>query len=247
MAIVTQSTGAQSSAAINGQSLQFFASQIAQHMPGCPDPMINTALQNTLRDFYYRSGGWSDYVGPYYISANQPVIELNPVDQYSQVHLVLGVFLYPDTTGVFNPKWLRPWGARRYSSDVGPPNFFSNDTVDRIRVFPTPDLNYGDILYVHAIMMPVINTARLPNIAVTHHFDAILYGTLLRLGIMPNKPWSIKDQAILREYRMNFNRGIVLARDLVRRGYGPADATGRFPNFAGSYSQSPNTAGGATF
>lgn len=246
MAIVTQANS-QSSAAINGQSVDFIAQQVAMMTPGAPDSLIAAQLQNTIRDFYYRSAGWVEYIGPYYIAANQPVIDLNPVDQYAQCHFVLEAFLYPDTTGVYTPKWLRPTPRQRFSTDTGPPTFFSMDRVDRIRLFPTPDLNYGPILGFRMQLMPVLNAARLPSIAVTHHFDALLYGTMLRLARMPNKPWTVKDEGTLREWKMTYSRGIVLAKDNALRGNSPADWAGRFPNYAGSYSQSPNTAGGSTF
>jgi hypothetical protein len=247
MAVVTQSTGGQSSAVVNGQSIDFIVQQVIQILPGCPDTFANNILQQTIREFYYRSAGWRENIGPYPINQGLDVIELNPVDQYAQCHLVLGAFLYPDTTGVLNPKSLVPMGARRYGQQPGPPTFFSMDSPTRLRLDPVPDQNYGQLLYVRMILMPVINAARLPNISITHHFDGLLYGTLYRLGMMPNKPWSVKDQNLLKEWRKLNMQGIALARDMAERGYAPVDAAMRFPNFAGSYSQNPNTAGGTTF
>jgi hypothetical protein len=221
-------------------TLQIFTAQLSQYMTGCPDGMAQSAIWNTIVDFYYRSGGWVQDIGPYAIAANTPVIDLNPVELADGVsisnagcHLVLGAYLYPDTTGVSTPKWLIPLPARRVSPDTGPPTMYSQSAPDTLLLYPNPDQTYGSLLYARAILMPLLASGNLPAIAVTHHFDALLHGALVRLGMMPNKPWTVKDRDTLRDWSQIYKRGIVLARDMARRGYSAADATGPFPNFAG--------------
>src|SRR5271166_4757430 len=105
MAVVTQTSGGQSSAAINGQSLDYISQQVLQQCPGCPDALAQSVLQNVIREFYYKSTSWRETIGPYSINrgtANNQAsatIYLNPIDQYSQCHLVLDAFVYPDTSG----------------------------------------------------------------------------------------------------------------------------------------------------
>lgn len=232
MAVVTQSPGGQSSAVINGQSIAYIAQQVLQIMPGAPDGLVNTVLQQVLRDFYYRSAGWVEIIGPYNIVGGRMLVPLNPVDQYAQCHLVKQAFLYPDTTGVNRPKYLFPLTQRRYGHTPAPPAWYSMDKPDLLRLDPVPDQNYGPLLYVKMVLMPVINAGRLPNISVTHHFDGLLMGTLYRLGIMPNKPWTVKEQVTLNEWKRTYGRYILLARDMAERQYGPADAGFLFPRFA---------------
>jgi hypothetical protein len=243
MAIVTQSYS-QSSAAINGSSLEYFSQQIIANAPAAPDSLVQMTLQNTIRDFYYHSAAYRAIVGPYLIVKGQPQIQLNPIDQYSQVHLVRKLFMYPDTTGANVPHVLVPTTFKRFGPDVGPPRQYYMEGPDVLDLYPVPDLNYGAILYAYVILMPVINVGRLPNICVTHHFDGLFYGTLWRLGTMAGKPWTIKDKELLNEYMRIYKKERWMARDIAQRQWSEADSVHGFPNFAGRLSQSPLTAAG---
>jgi hypothetical protein len=251
MPVVIQTNQGQSSAAINGQSLDYIAQQVLQQCPGCPDTLAQSVLQNTIREFYFKSTGWRETIGPYNISQatvnNQPssTIYLNPIDQYSQCHLVLGAFIYPDTNGSNFPRWLAACGRPRFGNDVGPPLQYYMDGPDKMILYPFSDQNYGALLYIYMSLLPVLNVGTLPNIAISHHFDGLLYGTLWRLCTMPGKPWTIKDREVTNEFRRRFRQEVMVARDFAARGYGPADAMVRFPNFAGRYSQNPVSAGGS--
>lgn len=249
MAIVTQTQGGQSSAAINGQSLEYIVQQVLQQCPGCPDSLAQSVLQNVIREFYLKTTGWREVIGPYTITpgVGGQRISLNPVDQYSECKLVLNVFVYPDTSGGNSPRPLGPATRPIYGNQVGAPLVYSMDGPDTLVLYPVPDQLYGNILYVYMSLVPVLNAGRLPNIAITHHFDGLFYGTLHRLCSMPNKPWTVKDREQLNEWKRTAAQNRLLARDIAERGFSPADAPIRFPNFAGRASQNPNSAGGRTF
>lgn len=247
MAIVTQTQGGQSSAAINGQSLDYIAQQVLQQCPGCPDSLALSVLQNVIREFYFKSTGWREIIGPYTLMPGTTPISLNPVDQYSQCNLVLDAFVYPDTSGGLTQRFLQPEARRRFSNTPGPPLRYYMDGPDTMILDPVPDILYGNILYVYMSLMPVLNTAQLPNIAITHHFDGLFYGTLWRLCSMPGKPWSVKDTTMLNEWRRINRQMIMLARDIANRAWSKSDGQQWFPNFAGRASQNPNAAGGRSF
>ncbi|MGA3250360.1 MAG: hypothetical protein ABSD12_19765 [Paraburkholderia sp.] len=239
MAIVTQ-TGGQSSVVVNGQSLEFIVQQVLQMMAGCPDALANNILQNVLRDFYSKSTGWREVLGPYYIASGVATIAYNPVDQYSQVDRVLAAFLYPDTTGAYTPRGLHIRAREKFSNIPNAPSGYYVDYPNgNIILDPTPDQNYGAILQIYASLTPVINAGQLPAIAINKHFDGLFYGTLARLGEMPNKPWSVKNMQMLNEWKRTYARERNLARDFAERGYGSADMMRPYPNFAGRMSQQP--------
>lgn len=247
MAIVTQTQGGQSSAAVNGQSLAYITQQVLQQCPGCPDSLASSVLQNVIREFYYKSASWREVIGPYTIMPGVQDINLNPVDQYSQCHLVLDVFVYPDTSGGNSPRHLNPAARKIFGNDTGAPLTYSVQGADTLRLYPIPDHAYGNILYVLMSLMPVLNVGRLPNISITHHFDGLFYGTLYRLCSMPGKPWTVKDSTLLNEWKRTATQSRSMARDIAERGFSPADGKIWFPNFAGRGSQNPNSAGGRTF
>jgi hypothetical protein len=250
MPVVTQTTGGQSASAVNGQSLDYISQQVLQQCPGCPDSLAQSVLQNVMREFYFKSTGWREIEGPYPIvkgtvnNLASATIYLNPVDQYSQCHLVLDVFVYPDTSGGNLPRRLAPAQRQRFGVDVGPPTQYYMDGPDKLILYPYPDQNYGSILYVYMSLLPVLNIGTLPNISISHHFDGLFYGTLWRLCTMPGKPWTIKDTSVTNEFRRRFRQEVLVARDIADRQWGPGDAGFRFPNFAGRASQHPNAAGG---
>lgn len=249
MPIVTQTQGGQSSAAVNGQSLDYIAQQVIQQCGGAPDTLVQSVLQNTIREFYFKSTAWREVIGPYSIGAGVGggTIYLNPVDQYSQCHLVLDVFVYPDTTGAQTQRYLLPEARQQFGATPAPPLWYFMDGPDKLILDPLPDISYGPILYVYMSLMPVLNTGQLPNIAITHHFDGLFYGTLWRLCSMPNKPWTVKDSTLLNEWRRRFRQEIMVARDIANRAWSRIDGAVRFPNFAGRGSQNPNAAGGQSF
>jgi hypothetical protein len=253
MAIVTQTQGGQSSAVINGQSLDYISQQVLQQCSGCPDSLAQSVLQNVIRDFYYKSTGWQEIIGPYTILQGVVDQYLNPVDQYSQCHLVLDAFVFPDFTGGQQMRWLTPLARKPFGpgspgqSSPNAPYWYWMDGPDHMVLYPTPDKPYGNILYMRMALMPVLNTGRLPNRAITHHFDGLFYGTLYRLCSMPNKPWTVKDMSMLSEWRRIYRQSILLARDIANRSFSSADAPTAYPNFAGRYSQSPQAASGSTF
>lgn len=242
MPVVTQTSQGQSSAAVNGQSLEYISQQVLQQCPGCPDALAQSVLQNVIREFYYKSTGWREVIGPYNITNGVNVINLNPVDQYSQCHFVLDAFVYPDTDGSNTPRFLRPASRQIFGSDVSAPLWYYMDGPDRMILYPVPDQSYGSLLYVYMSLLPVVNVGQLPNISISHHFDGLFYGTLKRLGEMPNKPWSIKNQQTLNEWGRINRQQIMLARDIANRSFSRVDSPIWFPNFAGRASQNPSSA-----
>ena len=123
MAIIIPSSG-QSSSAVSGQSTQFLRYNVLQQCAGAPDTLVDTVLQNVLRDFYFMSTGWREVLGPYFIPALQDSIALNPVDQYSSVLVALEAWLYPSMVGGNSRKNLRPLSRRAIGNQTGQPDTF---------------------------------------------------------------------------------------------------------------------------
>lgn len=236
MAVVTQSAASQSSAALNGQSTSYLAGLVSQQCAGAPDALVNTQLQLTLREFYTNSTAWRRVLGPYAVNANVNTIQLNPVDQYSAIMLVLDGWFFPIPGGSTNAKQRIQWAQRQIiGTDVGPPVYGWMQDLDHIVLYPVPNTSYGNSLYIYAAMRPVINSTQLPTMATEDHLDALVYGTLARLLRIPKRPWS--NMQLSQEYTRMFKREISVWRDIANRGYGPADTSISFPQFAGRGSQ----------
>jgi hypothetical protein len=230
MAIVTLDSG-QSSVALGGQVVAYVQQMVTQQLPGCPDNMVLSQLGLVLRDFYTKSTGWRDYITGYAVLANEAIVNLNPVDQNRRLQFVLGAFLFP-WQGTNEPLPLAPLQKDIFGgSPQDTPYAFYMVKADVLKLYPTPNLYFGNILCVYAVIVPTTTQAILPDIAYTMHLDGLLYGTLARLLVMGKKPWS--DRALGMDYERKYRREILIARDFANRGQGPADAWTKFPPFAG--------------
>lgn len=235
MAIVTQSAQSQSSSALNGQSTTYIKGLVLMQLAGAPDTLVDAMLQQVLREFYTRSNGWRDIVGPYQISKGVDTVQFNPVDQYSSLLNVFGAYLFPTPTAANQRTWLYLNTDNTVGTDVNQPNSLWMRTPDTGVLYPLPDRTYGSVLYLIASLKPVINTTQLPAISTEQHLDGLVSGCLARLYAMPKRPWTDKDAATRHE--RTFRREILLAKDQANRAYSSVDARRVFPPFAGRGSQ----------
>lgn len=237
MAIVIQD-GGQSSSATNAQSTTYITQKILQGMPGAPDTLVQSVLQDVIREWYTKTASYRDVIGPYAmpqgIGGQNYVVPLNPVDQYRQIQHVLQAWIYPSSPGGGNTRqFLRPSTRLIVGSDTAQPStFFMQDPYTMI-LYPPPNQNYGRVLYVYAILLPVVNTPQLPNLAITHHLDGLMWGTQARLYRMKGKPWA--DKTLAEEYQRMYRQEMLRIRDEANRAYAGVDTPIFFPPFAGSF------------
>lgn len=229
MAIVTLD-GGQSSSAVNGQSTTYIVDKILTKQPGIPDSLVNSELQDTIRHFYTMSTAWRGVCGPYVVGQGITQVNLNPVDQYTQIQFVLNAWFYPSINGAQFPQPLTLSPRLIVGPDVAPPSTVFMIKPDVAVFYPVPNVTYGPIFYVYAALLPVVNTPQLPNISINHHLDALQWGTLARLYRMKGKPWS--DPARSLEYQQMYRQELRLHRDQANRAYSGAQGPSPFPAFA---------------
>jgi len=186
-------------------------------------------LQLVLREFYTKSTAWRDVVGPYPVTTD-PYVGLNPVDQNRYLQFVLEAYLFPYEQSN-SPQELIPLTRKPVGGTPQPPSRYYMERPDLMLLNPTPDKNYGTILFAYGALIPTTTAAILPDYAYTQHVDALMFGTLARLYGMPKKSWSSKEQQM--ENTRKFRMEILMARDIANRGYGPGNTSMRFPVFAG--------------
>lgn len=229
MAIVTLDGGS-SSQALGGQVIEYVTNLVLMQCPGAPDQLVKTQLGLVLREFYEKSTAYRKNVGPYLVQQGRPVVQLNPINQDERVQFVLNAFLFP-YQGANEPQPLAPLTRRPIGGSPQPPSTYYMETMDQMLLYPTPDQSYGKILWVYASVVPLSTAVILPDMAYTHHLDALQWGTLARLLTMAKKPWTDKQQAMM--YDKKYRQEILTWRDVANRGYGPADTMVQFPRFAG--------------
>jgi hypothetical protein len=226
--------GGQSSSAIGGQTIDYIVTLILQEMNGVPDGLARSKLQLVMREFYTRSTGWRETVGPYVVAANIDEFDLNPVDQNSSVQFVHAAWLLGITApGQRAPRQV----SQRLSQDTqtGTPRVFFTMSPSKLQLAPIPDRTYGRVFYAYCTLIPTAGATVLPDISFTHHLDALMSGTMARLYSMPKKPWSDKELASYHDRK--YRQEITIWRDFALRAQGPGDMPFRFPSFANSPGQ----------
>lgn len=229
MAIIVQD-GGQSSSPIGGQNSTYIVDKILTRMPAAPDALVNSELQDTIRNFYTMSTGWRDVIGPYFIQQGVDTVFLNPVDAYTQIQFVLQAWTFPSLNGAQFPGRINLSPRKRIGPDIGPPQWMWMQKPDTGVLFPVPDKTYGQVLFVYAALLPTLNSTRLPDIATTQHLDALMWGTMARLYRMKGKPWS--DRKLADDYQRDYRREILIARDQANRAYSNTQTPTQFPPFA---------------
>lgn len=229
MAIATLD-GGQSSAALGGQVIEYVRNLVLMQLNSAPDALVNAQIAQVLREFYSKSTAWRDDVGPYSIRQSKNVIQLNPVDQNCRIQFVLSAYLFPFNNSN-TPQPLGVLARKPLGGSAQPPSRYFMQNPDTMQLDPVPDQSYGKILYVYASLVPLSTAVVLPNIAYTHHLDALQWGVLGRMYAIPKRPWS--DKVLAADYLKKFRQEILVWRDVANRGYGPADTPIQFPMFAG--------------
>lgn len=233
MALVTLDVG-QSSTAVAGQSTTYIVSKILTRMPAVPDALVNSELNDVLRHFYTQSTAWREVIGPLVIPAGvagvDTVIYLNPVDQYKQVQAVWRLWTFPGLNGAQFPGRIDLTAYKQIGTDVGPPRWAWPQKPDTLVLFPAPDKNYGAILFAFCSLLPVVNTTNLPSLSITHHLDALMWGTMARLYSMKGKPWA--DKTLAADYKRDYRQQIMQHRDEANRMYANINTPAGFPIFA---------------
>lgn len=210
-----------------GETLSLWLSPLQARLAGATLSIITCELRAAIREFYYQSRGWREQFGPYAVTANNDLIWLNPVDAYSNVVHVHNAWIEDPVRGRQDLKKLT---IRPTDGMVDYPTHFQAADPSVLRLWPEPDESLGQVLWVDASLTPAPDATRLPNVAASHHFEAILEGALSRLYGMMNKPWSNPDMSLM--LARSFRRRYLEFRALSDQGHLMADKGWRFPSFA---------------
>lgn len=208
-------------------SLEVWLRPLLARLPGAVEAVVQSELRAAIEWFYRESRAWRiTDLGPYSVAQNQDVVYLNPADQYARVIYVLGAFLNEGgEVTVLSPVTEMPQERL-----VDRPRVYFMETPDVLRLYPKPATTLGSVLYVNAALTPAADFVRVPDIAVSHHFDAILDAALARLLAMPNKPFTNFDLAAAHDRRAR--KSASNFRGIADRAYSTGDKRWAFPPFA---------------
>jgi len=194
---------------------------LVARIPSEPESIIQDELVYVIKDFCREAKPWRMVVTDLSIVADDPEIAVNPVDNRATCIDVLKVFVNDQEIGQ------APYQVQGYSP--GQPTGFTCPTPDVITLIPTPTTDDENAVSALVALAPRDPTVWVPDFFETHHFEAILDGTLGRFYNQPMKPFSDAELARyhLRRYRAKTRE----SADMARRGYTPYAQNWAFPGF----------------
>lgn len=216
--IVVESSGHECEA-----KLDTWLKDILPRTPGIVRKVAKRELVLACREFFERSAAWRVVVGPKNLIANKKTYYTSPYDAYSDVVRVFSVEL---SGSPLNVLLRRPAGVEPEATL--PHSYYLNTTPAQVRVWPMPTTSKTNALTFYLALTPKVTVTKLPSIAQTHFYDAILDGVLGRIYAHPAKPYS---NPTLGQYHLRrFSVAIGHYAAEAKKGFGEATSW-TFPRF----------------
>lgn len=203
-------------------SVATWLQDLLPQLPGAVRKVVKRELVLACREFYEQSFAWRAVIVPRTMKADKIRYSLSPYDAYSDIVGVMGVELEGQP--------LKPMArrSRYFDRTANTPTHYWLETPDTVRLWPLPTSTVLGSLAFHVALTPKQTVKNLPRIALTHHYDAILDGTLGRMFSHPAKPYS---NIVSAQYRLQrFRAAIGKYAGAAKQGYGGAQ-NWAFPRF----------------
>ncbi len=207
-------------------ALTVWTQPLAAVLPGATAAQLEEKLRHAAKEFYLQSRAWRTVLGPFTVTAANPAVTLTPPAD-ARVMWVRAAWLQEGT--VVTALVPSPCKITESRSER-PRQYYFDPPTGVLQLWPTPDATLSNVLYAEVALAPTTAAAAFPDLAESHHFEAIEHGALARLFAMPNKPWTNQDEA--RRYARMFRRACIEMRAVSDQGYTHSDPPWRFPPFA---------------
>lgn len=200
--------------------LTSFLPDVYVEATGVPEPVALNALRHTLREFCQASRAWSADLAPISIlnADNSYALSLPAGSELAEVlTATLGTRALTVTTleemSRANPGWRSATGDDLQA--VIP-------DAAQVLVYPTPNRNLTDTLLLWVSLRPTLSGTTCADV-LGRYTEAVALGTLARIKVMPNKPWSDREGVAV--YQTRFREGIARARAEALKGFSGASLT----------------------
>lgn len=198
---------------------------LVSRIPSEPEEVIAEELAQVVRDFCREALPWQDTLTGFDVLAADPHVEIIPPDARVRCVYILRARLAGQELGQVEPGAM----LHHHESPAQPRVFSCVQAPHILSLLPAPPEDILGQLSVHAALSPADPADWLPSLFETHHFEAILDGTLGRFYNQPMKPYTDKEQA---RYHLRRYRALIQeARHMAQRGYVPHATNWAFPRF----------------
>lgn len=176
-----------------------FYSYVQPYVPGCPEIVIESHLQEAAAEFCEVSQIWRYDIEPDFTSKNTPDYDIDV-----PTNAILENILFLNLNGLplkrVTDRHYMPRQDEKGATVTGTPMYFTNLGDASIRMFPTPDKKYT--FTGKGVLKPKLTATGVEDFIFESHGRCISYGAIARITSIPGKEWSNPELAIY--YRNKF-------------------------------------------
>lgn len=193
------------------KALDAFYDYLMPELPGCPVAMVDLHLVLAARQFCSQTSAWREPFTPLDLVADQADYYLEPAESQSDVVKLTELTINDELL------W-RDSDADQLSVDAECPKYLRNEppfTLSNdlrtitLMVDEVPTAAASAALVVVGAMQPKMGATRLPDFLLNQYVEAIRFGTLSRLMVMPKKPWG--DRPLATAYMASWHEALNFA------------------------------------
>ena len=200
------------------------------HLPGVVRSVAARECRLAMREFFEKSLAWTTVIENVAIPTGDEAIQLTDGDENTEVIAILQVQHGDTANGYQTLQAFNRVPDKVEGTDSTPFGWYVTSNPDEIKLHPYYNNATSKLLRCTVGLIPAfdvdINQQELPRQITLKFYDAILNGTLARLYMHPNKPYS---QPVLgQQLRHNFLRQIGYYAAQRKKGFNNSQAW-RFP------------------
>ena len=180
-----------------------FLPYVQPHVPGCPEIVVNTHLQEAAAEFIGRSELWRFDIESDFTSKNTSDYEID-VPNGAVLENILTLFVDGSAAKRVTDRHYQASNTTENSA----PSSFSIYQDNQIRFFPTPDRKYT--FEGVGVLKPSLSATGVEDFIFETHGRSIACGAIWRLAIIPGKEWSNPEVAMY--YKSEFYKHMDAAK-----------------------------------
>ena len=166
-----------------------FFPYVQPHVPGCPEIIIQTHLQEAAAEYIARSELWRFDIESDFTSKNTSDYEID-VPTGAVLENILTLFVNGTPANRVTDRHFHVSNT----ADNSAPTSFSIYQDNQIRFFPTPDRKYT--FEGVGVLKPSLSATGVEDFIFETHGRSIACGAIWRLTIIPGKEWSNPEVAM---------------------------------------------------
>lgn len=211
-------------------SYRTFFPDIAPHVPGCPDPVMEFYIRKVCIDLCSRALVWrTTLTGITLVDGTASYALVSPIAG-TEVVTILGNKMHLTTAGtdktlevVTGDQFQLAFPAWPDLINTGEPVAVVQHDTTTINLAPVPDGADTYTLTLNAAVRPTKASTTIEETIIFDNNSAIFHGVLYELMLMPDRPWTNEKTALI--HGRHWSHALHAAKARANKGFGQADVT----------------------